>query len=39
VALYRNEDWNFKITYKRDLEMAEQVLKARASGLPEGVVK
>jgi 2-C-methyl-D-erythritol 4-phosphate cytidylyltransferase len=39
VALHRNEDWNFKITYKRDLEMAEQVLKARASGLPEGVVK
>jgi 2-C-methyl-D-erythritol 4-phosphate cytidylyltransferase len=32
VALYRNEDWNFKITFKRDLEMAEQVLRLREEG-------
>lgn len=36
VALYRNEDWNFKITYKRDLDMAEQVLRLRAEGVGGG---
>lgn len=36
VALYRNEDWNFKITYKRDLDMAEQVLRLRSEGLGGG---
>lgn len=29
VALFRNEDWNFKITFPRDLELAEQVLRRR----------
>lgn len=33
VALYRNEDWNLKITFKRDLEMAEHVLQLRSAGL------
>lgn len=36
VALYRNEEWNFKITYKRDLDMAEQVLRLRSEGLGGG---
>ena len=29
IALMRNEEWNFKITYPRDLELAEQVLALR----------
>ena len=29
IALVRNEEWNFKITYPRDLELAEQVLALR----------
>lgn len=29
VALLENEDWNFKITLPRDLELAEQVIKLR----------
>lgn len=30
IALLRNEDWNFKITVPKDLEMAEHVLALRA---------
>ena len=30
IALLKNEDWNFKITYPHDLELAEQVLALRA---------
>ena len=30
VALLQNDDWNFKITYPKDLELAEQVLSLRA---------
>lgn len=29
IALLENDDWNFKITLPRDLELAEQVLKLR----------
>ena len=29
IALLRNEEWNFKITFPRDLELAEQVLALR----------
>jgi len=29
IALLRNEEWNFKITYPRDLDLAEQVLSLR----------
>ena len=29
IALLRNEEWNFKITFPRDLELAEQVLTLR----------
>jgi len=29
IALLRNEDWNFKITFPRDLELAEQVIVLR----------
>jgi 2-C-methyl-D-erythritol 4-phosphate cytidylyltransferase len=29
ISLLRNEDWNIKITFPRDIEMAEQVLKLR----------
>jgi len=32
IALYPNNDWNFKITYPQDLELAEQVLRAREKG-------
>ncbi len=32
VALYRNEEWNFKITFPRDIEMASQVLRWRGFG-------
>ncbi len=39
VALYRNEDWNFKITFKRDLQMAEEILKARKNAGPGGVLQ
>ena len=37
VSLLRNDDWNFKITFPNDLEMAEQVLAMRekkARGIP-----
>ena len=30
IVLLKNEDWNFKITYPHDLELAEQVLALRA---------
>ena len=30
IALYKNEDWNFKITYPHDLDLAEHVLSLRA---------
>ncbi|MGA3171148.1 MAG: 2-C-methyl-D-erythritol 4-phosphate cytidylyltransferase [Chthoniobacteraceae bacterium] len=30
IALLRNDDWNFKVTIPRDLELAEHVLAARA---------
>jgi 2-C-methyl-D-erythritol 4-phosphate cytidylyltransferase len=36
VALYNNEDWNFKITFRRDMEMAEHVLKLREEGAAKG---
>lgn len=36
VALYPNEEWNFKITFPRDLEMAGQVLAARETPRPGG---
>ncbi|MEI8342595.1 MAG: 2-C-methyl-D-erythritol 4-phosphate cytidylyltransferase, partial [Verrucomicrobiota bacterium] len=29
IALLRNEEWNFKITFPRDLDLAEQVLSLR----------
>ena len=32
VALLRNEDWNFKITYPRDLELAGQIMEFRRMG-------
>ena len=31
ISLLRNEDWNIKITFPRDLEMARQVLQLRAA--------
>ncbi len=31
IALYKNEDWNFKITFPHDIELAEHVLTVRAS--------
>lgn len=36
VAIYHNHDWNFKITFPRDIGLAEHVLAARES-LPGGV--
>jgi 2-C-methyl-D-erythritol 4-phosphate cytidylyltransferase len=30
IALLKNEDWNFKITFPHDLELAEHVLSLRA---------
>ena len=36
VALYNNEDWNFKITFRRDMEMAEHVLRLREEGAAKG---
>jgi 2-C-methyl-D-erythritol 4-phosphate cytidylyltransferase len=30
IALLKNEEWNFKVTYPHDLELAEQVLNLRA---------
>ena len=30
IALLKNEDWNFKITFPHDLELAEHVLQLRA---------
>jgi 2-C-methyl-D-erythritol 4-phosphate cytidylyltransferase len=29
IALLRNDEWNFKITIPRDLELAEHVLASR----------
>jgi len=29
IALLRNEEWNFKVTVPRDLELAEHVLSSR----------
>ena len=29
IGLLRNDDWNFKITLPRDLELAEHVLASR----------
>ena len=29
IALLKNEDWNFKITFPHDLELAEHVLALR----------
>ena len=31
IALLKNEDWNFKITFPHDIELAEHVLALRAS--------
>ena len=31
IALFKNEDWNFKITFPHDIELAEQVLATRAN--------
>ena len=31
IALLKNEDWNFKITFPHDIELAEHVLTLRAS--------
>ena len=39
VALYNNEEWNFKITFRRDLEMAEHVLKLREEGALKGMTR
>lgn len=36
VALYNNEEWNFKITFRRDMEMAEHVLKLRDEAALKG---
>jgi len=30
IALLKNEEWNFKITFPHDLELAEHVLELRA---------
>ena len=30
IALLKNEDWNFKVTFPHDLELAEHVLQLRA---------
>lgn len=30
IALLRNDDWNFKVTIPRDLDLAEHVLASRA---------
>jgi len=30
IALLKNDDWNFKITFPHDLELAEHVLGLRA---------
>jgi 2-C-methyl-D-erythritol 4-phosphate cytidylyltransferase len=34
IALLRNEEWNFKITFPRDLDLAEQVLMLRRKKKP-----
>ena len=31
IALYKNEDWNFKITFPHDIELAEHVLGLRTT--------
>ena len=33
IALLKNDDWNFKITFPHDLELAEHVLELRAKKL------
>lgn len=38
VTLFRNEDWNLKITFPRDLEMAAHVLSLRGDGRGLGSV-
>lgn len=35
VALYHNTDWNLKITFPRDIELAERVLASRERGVAE----
>ena len=39
IALLKNDDWNFKITYPHDIELAEHVLALRAKkkGTPTNV--
>lgn len=32
IALLRNDDWNFKITFPHDIELAEHVLAVRNAG-------
>jgi 2-C-methyl-D-erythritol 4-phosphate cytidylyltransferase len=40
IALLKNEDWNFKITFPHDLELAEHVLALRArKKLPKKAAK
>ena len=39
VALYNNEEWNFKITFRRDMEMAEHVLKLRKEVVSKGTLQ
>jgi 2-C-methyl-D-erythritol 4-phosphate cytidylyltransferase len=39
IALLRNDDWNLKITFPRDLEMAEHILAIRDKKNPEKTVK
>ena len=34
IYLLKNEDWNFKITFPHDLELAEHVLAIRAKQIP-----
>ena len=35
IALLRNDDWNFKITFPKDLEMAEHVLASGKKKVPK----
>lgn len=35
IALLRNDDWNLKITFPRDLEMAEHILSIREKKKPK----
>jgi 2-C-methyl-D-erythritol 4-phosphate cytidylyltransferase len=36
VALLRNEEWNLKITYPRDLDLARHILEMRRAGSGQG---